>query len=889
MSIGKSSIKLFKVYSNRFSIKNMFFSLHLAKILYFLVLLWTPTRSQVISFGMRKIAYSSNQFGLDLLRASDRSEARIAFCPFCVSSSLVMLMVGTGNGPMSNSLRHALYLYGMNDNEINFAYNDMMNHLGVNLPSSKGNVNGRYYHHHPHSHSYMSGNKFSSSSTSASSVSSPSSIFVNPSSSFWSSSLTPKIPFPPDVAVHSHSFRPPETSFNQLQYPQSYYNYERTSPTQSIPQYVPYAPLPSAGSSSLGLSSSSFSSSSSFQSPLDFNSLNPNLSSRTILSDSFTNNIRHPSASLFVYDNPLAAPAGRPSSSQSLPLLSASAFDLSPPSYTEPNNRLGRSLIDSHSISANPFVEPIHYGSYLSSPPTQSLEFDTLPSSEMIAASTSSEKLSSDPIVSSSYPYNYANAFGSNTIIPLSASLSSSSSSSASSPTARGFGSGFFSTRRNPVITSNNPSSLPISSSPLSSTTNAQTNAGNRPLFVQPSYSGLFVNRRPLTTSSTNPLSPSSNYQHGPHHHHHHHHHHPLQRPANNRPVPVSMQKLQIRPVHSHPTTSTSSSSLSSAINNNINKATLTATQTHPPVQLNAAGQQVKVTHNTTIHLSPSMTNPMLASKPIATHTNQTATLLFSPTNAVKPSSASIGEPAPMLSTLFSSNTSETDSNGSSDICFLSNMYVQRDFVINYHYHLLLQKFYKTAIHPLDFVHNGEETRQHINAIVQMQTDNKIHNILDSRPSPATQLLLISALYFNGQLDLAPIGSTTAAARTNETYNPNNLGSASAESIESLMDLNSRSSALNSVPTSNSIPNWGWMQSSYTRLRYSYNRYLNCTTVEMPLKGALVSFVIMMPNEATGLETLLTKLNAQMLNDVINTLEIRRMSIKVIVFCCKDQ
>jgi serine protease inhibitor len=59
-------------------------------------------------------------------------------------------------------------------------------------------------------------------------------------------------------------------------------------------------------------------------------------------------------------------------------------------------------------------------------------------------------------------------------------------------------------------------------------------------------------------------------------------------------------------------------------------------------------------------------------------------------------------------------------------------------------------------------MHNEEETRHHINAIVEMQTGNKVKDILPDRQSAATQLLLLSALYFQGTLDI----SLTAAKRT---------------------------------------------------------------------------------------------------------------------------
>ncbi len=83
--------------------------------LYFIFLLFifvftiTTTEAQVVSYGMRKLALSMNQFGLDMLRTIDRMDRVLnattttaskstnqgfGFCPFCVGSSLAMILAG---------------------------------------------------------------------------------------------------------------------------------------------------------------------------------------------------------------------------------------------------------------------------------------------------------------------------------------------------------------------------------------------------------------------------------------------------------------------------------------------------------------------------------------------------------------------------------------------------------------------------------------------------------------------------------------------------------------------------------------------------------------------------------------------------------------------------
>lgn len=205
------------------------------------------------------------------------------------------------------------------------------------------------------------------------------------------------------------------------------------------------------------------------------------------------------------------------------------------------------------------------------------------------------------------------------------------------------------------------------------------------------------------------------------------------------------------------------------------------------------------------------------------------------------------------------------------DISFLTNVYVQRDFPIDYHYHMLLQRFYKTAIHPLDFHFNGEETRQHINAIVEKQTNGKIRDILPDRQSPATQLLLLSALYFKGTLDLRMVA--TATTRRHPMAHP------VAPPGTPLMALTRPSSLVFGE-------DHVMLQSRNAKIRYRFDRYLNSTAIEMPFKGGLITLVLLMPEDPNGLEMMLTRLSAQVLADVVNSLEVKRVNIMVCILVC---
>lgn len=67
---------------------------------------------------------------------------------------------------------------------------------------------------------------------------------------------------------------------------------------------------------------------------------------------------------------------------------------------------------------------------------------------------------------------------------------------------------------------------------------------------------------------------------------------------------------------------------------------------------------------------------------------------------------------------------------------------------------MYVYNYYNSSVHSLDFVMNGEEARQHINAIVEKRTQGKIQNILTDIPQPSTNLLLISGIFIESMIDI---------------------------------------------------------------------------------------------------------------------------------------
>ena len=101
------------------------------------IVLGNDHRHQAVTFGMRRLAFSTNQFGCDLYRALEAGpaddEGNVALCPFCVGASLAMILLGA-EGASATALRQALYLsWGTKGGDVHLAYRDLIAHIGINL------------------------------------------------------------------------------------------------------------------------------------------------------------------------------------------------------------------------------------------------------------------------------------------------------------------------------------------------------------------------------------------------------------------------------------------------------------------------------------------------------------------------------------------------------------------------------------------------------------------------------------------------------------------------------------------------------------------------------------------------------------------------------------
>ena len=285
---------------------------------------------------------------------------------------------------------------------------------------------------------------------------------------------------------------------------------------------------------------------------------------------------------------------------------------------------------------------------------------------------------------------------------------------------------------------------------------------------------------------------------------------------------------------------------------------------------------------------------------------------------------------------LFPSLTETSTTTSSVEMNLLSQVYLQRYLPTDYHYYVLLQYYYKTPIRSLDFAYAPEESRQHINAVVQHLSREKIKEIIGGgggegsgqlKEMDSTRLLLLSGLTFQGRLDFrdqvrkSKRGILGLGARNRVQHNskrPMVMAGNRVSAPPSPPPQSPPSSPLQSPPSSSTpspqpgkdpvtittttafnpfkpygVNTSGSRTKESIRLRYSFSSYLNATIVEMPFTGGIVSFVALVPlnsgkgnGENSAMVTLLSRLNAQLVVDLVQHLEIRRIDVTVILNPC---
>lgn len=216
------------------------------------------------------------------------------------------------------------------------------------------------------------------------------------------------------------------------------------------------------------------------------------------------------------------------------------------------------------------------------------------------------------------------------------------------------------------------------------------------------------------------------------------------------------------------------------------------------------------------------------------------------------------------------------DASDSSQMSAMCNIYIQRGLTMNYNYNLLLRQYYETVIHPVDFMKNTEETRQHINALVAANTENKIKDLVkrslfDRKGTP--KIMMISTFHFRGTLDIEMkarnMSTSKASASTSSPV------TSSQRRKRSHRRLGKRQTASFKVKSSQFI------ETEPTLLKHGHFTSLDCSVIEIPFNNRLVTLVIVMPDRRNSTELLLTRLSAQILSDMINSLVVKKLSLEI--------
>lgn len=192
-----------------------------------------------------------------------------------------------------------------------------------------------------------------------------------------------------------------------------------------------------------------------------------------------------------------------------------------------------------------------------------------------------------------------------------------------------------------------------------------------------------------------------------------------------------------------------------------------------------------------------------------------------------------------------------------SQMSALSNIYIQRGLTLNYSYNLLLRQFYKTVIHPIDFQRNWNETRQHINSLVASGTEGKIkelihHESFERLGKP--KIMMVSTFHFRGTLDIQ---------------------------IASKAEVQHRKDSGKSNLTDSTRKAGSFIDTEETLMKFGRFPEIGCNVVEIPFNNRLISLIIATPIHKNMTDLLLTRINAQVLNDMVKSLTVKKISIEI--------
>ncbi|XP_027811609.2 serpin B4-like [Marmota flaviventris] len=162
-----------------------------------------------------------------------------------------------------------------------------------------------------------------------------------------------------------------------------------------------------------------------------------------------------------------------------------------------------------------------------------------------------------------------------------------------------------------------------------------------------------------------------------------------------------------------------------------------------------------------------------------------------------------------------------------------NRVYGEKEFQFLQEYLDGIKKFYLATVESLDFKNAPEESRKKINSWVESQTNEKIKDLFPSGSiDQTTRLVLVNAVYFKGRWDKEFKKELTTEAKFWQNKNV-------SKSVQ--------------------------MMAKSGHFNFAFLEDVQAKILEIPYKGNHLSMVLLLPNEADGLQELEDKLTAEKL------------------------
>ncbi|KAM4803066.1 serpin B4-like isoform X1 [Urocitellus parryii] len=162
-----------------------------------------------------------------------------------------------------------------------------------------------------------------------------------------------------------------------------------------------------------------------------------------------------------------------------------------------------------------------------------------------------------------------------------------------------------------------------------------------------------------------------------------------------------------------------------------------------------------------------------------------------------------------------------------------NRVYGEKEFQFLQEYLDGIKKFYLATVESLDFKNAPEESRKKINSWVECQTNEKIKDLFPIKTiDQTTRLVLVNAVYFKGRWDKEFKKELTTEAKFWQNKNV-------SKSVQ--------------------------MMAKSGHFNFAFLEDVQAKILEIPYKGNDLSMVLLLPNDADGLQELEDKLTAEKL------------------------